>query len=84
MVFQRIWCYNTCLPYTGQGDVVTIDNNGLVWCSNRSAFICESNKCHCRNLKDILQTDVKDNVVNISDKVVVLSSIELEYVIYTV
>ena len=70
------WCYKTCLPYTGQDDVLTIDNNGIVWCTDRNAFICVSNRCHCKNLKDILQpagTGVKHNV-HITDNVVVLSS----------
>ena len=70
------WCYNTCLPFTGQDNVLKIDNNGIVWCTDQNAFICISNKCHCKNLEDILQpagTGVKHNV-HITDNVVVLSS----------
>ena len=69
------WCYNTCLPYTGQDDVLTIDNNGIVWCTDQNAFICISNKCHCKSLEGILQpgTGVKHNV-HITDDIVVLSS----------
>ena len=73
-----MWCYNKCLSYTGQDDVVTVDNTGLVWCSNQKLFSCLSSRCHCKNLEDILQTS-RYNLVNISDNVVVLSSaFELE------
>jgi len=43
------WCNNVCLPYTGQGDVITIDSTGIISCSNRSAFICLIEKCHCNH-----------------------------------
>ena len=48
------WCNNTCLPYTGQGDVVTIDSNGIVWCSDQKAFVCVSKECDCDKLEDLL------------------------------
>ena len=67
------WCHNKCLSYTGQGDVVTVDNAGLVWCSNQKLLRCLSSRCHCKDLEDILQTS-RYNLVNISDNVVVLSS----------
>ena len=66
------WCHNNCLSYTGQGDVVTVDNTGLVWCSNLKLFRCLSSRCYCKDLENILQTS--RNLVNISDNVVVLSS----------
>ena len=66
------WCHNKCLSYTGQGDVVTVDNTGLVWCSNQKLFRCLSSRCYCKDLENILQTS--RNLVNISDNVVVLSS----------
>ena len=68
------WCHNKCLSYTGQGDVVTVDDTGLVWCSNQKLLRCLSSKCYCKNLENILQTDINYNLVNISDNVVVLSS----------
>ena len=67
------WCYNKCLSFTGQGDVVTVDNTGLVWCSNQTLLRCLSSRCYCKNLEDILRTSTY-NLVNISDNVVVLSS----------
>ena len=67
------WCRNKCLSYTGQGNVVTVDNTGLVWCSNQNLLRCLSSRCHCKDLEDILQTSGY-NLVNISDNVVVLSS----------
>ena len=39
------WCTNTCIPYSGQGDVV-IEGDGVVWCSNHKGFICQSEKCY--------------------------------------
>ena len=67
------WCTNTCLPYTGQSDVVTIDGDGIVWCSNQKAFVCLSIKCYCKNLKDSLN-DPTAAIVNITDEVMILSS----------
>ena len=69
------WCNNTCLPYTGQSDTVTIDSNGIVWCSNQEAFICLSVYCYCKNIEDLF-SDVKDHtVIDIEDKVIKLSSV---------
>ena len=66
------WCNYACLPYTGQEDAVTIDSDGIVWCSNQKKFKCLNN---CKNLEDMLLPVVKDYIsVNITDKVVVLSS----------
>ena len=69
------WCFNTCLEYPGEDfDAITIDSSGMVWCGNQETFICPTHKCHCKSLEDILD-NVKDNqLVNISDKIVVLSS----------
>ena len=80
------WCDNICLPYTGQSDAVTIDGNGMVWCSNQKAFACLSIKCNCKNLEDSLNDSTIriDTIVNITEEVMTLSSVielYLEYVI---
>ena len=67
------WCKNTCLQYSGQSDVVTIDSDGIVWCSNQEAFVCLSKNCYCRNLNFIKVNNVIKN--NITDKVMKLSSV---------
>ena len=47
----------------------------MVWCSNQKEFIlCLTHKCHCKNLEDILANDEDNQLVNITDEVVVLSS----------
>ena len=74
------WCDNTCLPYTGQDDVVTIDSSGTVWCSDQKSFICLSEKCYCNNLEDILNGLKSNTSVNITDDVTLSSVIELEYI----
>ena len=54
------WCNNICLPYTDpdnadpENTVITIDDNGRVWCSDQKSFICLSKKCYCRRLEDLL------------------------------
>ena len=70
------WCTNACLPYTGKSDAVTIDGDGIVWCSNKKAFVCLSIKCHCKNLEDSLNyTRIKSNpIVNVTEEVMILSS----------
>ena len=67
------WCANTCFPHTGQSGVVTIDGNGLVWCSNQKAFTCLSIKCNCKSLEDTLN-NVSNGTVNITENVMTLSS----------
>ena len=64
------------MPYTGQSDVVTIDGNGIVWCSNQKEFDCLSIKCYCKNLEDSLNDTaiIRDGIVNITDEVMILSS----------
>ena len=57
------WCNNTCLPYTGQGDV-TIDSNGIVWCSDQKVFVCESKECDCDKLEDLLNGNTLVNITN--------------------
>ena len=74
------WCNNTCLPYAGQGDVITIDSNGTVWCSNQKSFICLSEKCYCNNLEDILNGLKSHTLVNITDNVTLSSVIKLDYI----
>ena len=72
------WCNNTCLSYTGQDDVVTIDSNGIVWCSDQEAFICLSMKCYCNKLDDLLGNLKSNALVNITDTVTLSSVIELK------
>ena len=70
------WCTNTCLPYTGQG-TVTIDSNGLVWCSDQKAFACLSKNCKCNDLGQLLDGVGSNTVVNIADKAILSSYVEL-------
>jgi len=37
-LLPKLWCANTCLPYTVQNDVMTIDSTGTVLCSDQKAF----------------------------------------------
>ena len=78
VIFNEVsakWCMNICLPYPGETDAVVIDSNGIVWCSNVKAFRCLSDKCYCKDLSKKFE-DVKNNhVINITDEVVVLSSV---------
>ena len=76
------WCTNTCLPYTGQSDAVTIDGDGIVWCSNQKAFVCLSVKCYCKNLNDSLHynTNRTEEIVIITEEVMILSSVTYLYV----
>ena len=69
------WCSNICLPYSGGSDAVMVDSNGIVWCSNPKTFKLTSNKYYCRNLKDILASAKNNQLINITDKVLVLSSV---------
>ena len=75
------WCNNICLPYTGQG-VVTIDNNGIVMCSDQKAFLCVTENCNCKTLKHLLD-DLHDGasnvVVNLADKAILSSVVWLEH-----
>ena len=69
------WCNSTCLPYTGQG--ITINSNGIVWCSDPESFICTTKKCHCNKL-EVLLDDLKTNtLVNITNTVTLSSVIKL-------
>ena len=67
------WCNNSCLHYTGQRDAVVIDGNGIVWCSNQNNYNCLTETCSCNKLEDALNTNIT-NIVNITDKVMTLSS----------
>ena len=69
------WCNNTCFPYTGQTDTVTIDSNGIVWCSNQEAFVCLSINCYCKSLEDLFSGVSDLTVIDIQDKVMKLSSV---------
>ena len=69
------WCSNICLPYSGGSDAVIVDSNGIVWCNNPNTFNLISNKYYCRNLKDILASAKDNQLINITDNVLVLSSV---------
>ena len=73
------WCNNTCLPHTSQDDVITIDSNGIVWCSDQRAFICLSKNCYCNKLEDLLGGLKSNTLVNITNNVTLSSVIELEH-----
>ena len=70
------WCTNNCLPYTGQG-TVTIDSNGLVLCSNQKTFACLSENCKCNDLWYLLRDVGSNTVVNIADKAILSSYVQL-------
>ena len=75
------WCVNACIPYASVGsDAILIDSNGIVWCSNNiKAFTCISKQCYnCKKLEDILVTTTKVLITDISDAVLLSSSISLE------
>ena len=73
------WCANTCLPYTGQGEVV-IDSNGVAWCSDQSSFICEGRNCYCTDIGSVLGNAENSSLATItfSNKAVLSSVIELK------
>ena len=71
------WCNSICLPYTGQTDVVTIDSNGTVWCSDQKAFVCVSKECDCDKLEDLLDGLENNTLVNITNTVTLSSVIVL-------
>ena len=75
------WCNNTCLPYDGHFDSTAIDSDGIVLCNNQRGIYCVSDKCNCKQLEDILNNaSINSNPylhVNISDNVVLLSSLVL-------
>ena len=73
------WCNNICLPYTGQGDAVTIDSNGIVWCSDQKSFICLSKKCYCNKLEHLLDGLKSNALVNITGTVTLSTVVKLEY-----
>ena len=72
------WCNNTCLPYTGQGDVVTIDSNGIVWCSDQKLLICLIKKCYCNKLEHLLDGLRSNTLVNITGTVTLSTVVQLE------
>ena len=73
------WCNNTCLPYDGRFDSTAIDSDGIVWCNDQRGIYCSSDKCNCKKLEDMLHAaDIDASTplhVNISDEVVLLSSL---------
>ena len=72
------WCNNSCIPYHDQGNVVTINSNGIVWCSDQKAFLCLSEKCYCNKLEDLLDGLKSNTIVNITDNAMLSSVIELK------
>ena len=73
--FPARWCSNICFPYSGGSDAVIVDSNGIVWCNNPNTFNLISNKYYCRNLRDILASAKDNQLINITDNVLVLSSV---------
>ena len=72
------WCNNICLPYTGQGNVVMIDNDDRVWCSDQEAFMCLAKEC-CHNKLEGLFDGLKNGtLVNITDNMTLSSVIKLQ------
>ena len=72
------WCNNICLPYTGQGNVVVIDNDGGVWCSDQEAFMCLAKECYCNKLEGLFDDLKNDALVNITDNMTLSSVIKLK------
>ena len=71
------WCNNACLQYTGQGGVVTIDSNGIVWCNDQKSFICLSMKCYCNKLEHLLDGLKSNALVNITGTVTLSKVVRL-------
>ena len=67
-------CTNICLPYTGQSDV-TIDGDGILWCSNQKAFVCLSIKCYWKNPLNDNAISRNNAVINITEEVMILLSL---------
>ena len=77
--FLAKWCTNGCMTYTDRSNNgVSIDNNGIVWCSNNNAFTCISKNCHCKNLEDILDATTDVLIAQITDTVLLSSFISLK------
>ena len=72
------WCTDACIPYTSQmNNVLIINTNGIVLCSNKKAFICVSKKCHCKKLENIL-VPTNASIIHINETVSLSSIISLE------
>ena len=76
------WCTNTCIPYpnnyTGKADI-SVDYIGTVWCSNEKGFICESRKCQCKNLEDMLVNIENGSLAKLPNKIKLSSVIKLRH-----
>ena len=80
LIFDNIlakWCNNACLHYTGQDGTVVIDENGIVWCSDQKQFNCLIEACFCRKFEESVNKYelFNSNIVNITDRVMTLSSV---------
>ena len=76
------WCNNTCLSFTDvHSDIVTVDDDGMVWCSNQEAFLCLTKECYCKNFGDLFDRGTFHNdIVNITSNVMILHSVvKLDY-----
>ena len=75
--FPAKWCNNACLPLLDvHSDIVTVDGNGIVWCSNREAFICLNKGCYCKNFEDLVDNGTfLNSIANITPNVMILSSV---------
>jgi len=73
------WCTNACTPYVDQSeDIISINSNGIIWCSNKQEFTCIGKKCHCKKLQDILFTNAKILIDHTNDTVLLSSCISLK------
>ena len=78
------WCDNPCFPYDARHvyrydlwDVIIIDSNGVVWCSDQKALICSNINCYCKSLEHLLDGLTSNATVNITDDVKLTSFIIL-------
>ena len=71
------WCNNACLSFTDvHNDIVTVDDDGMVWCNNQKAFMCLTKECYCKNFGDLIDNGTFHNsVFNITSNVMILSSV---------
>ena len=72
------WCNNICIPYTGQDNVIMIDNDGVVWCSDQEAFMCLAKECYCNKLEGLFDGLKNGTLVNITDNMTLSSVIKLQ------
>ena len=70
------WCDNACYQVSTIAHGVIFDKSGTVWCSDKRSFMCLSESCYCKCLKNILNGITNNTLVKITDKVISNSTIE--------